>query len=163
MPGATYSVRHQESIWTFQDPAQPWRVVGLFVGYLATSVLAMAAAVQLWMLAAGPMSPPELVAAAQASSFFARLQVVLGSVLGAAAGFLACQWAGSIGLTNSLLVGVVLTGYAVLSVFLHRELAWWQHVIHVAAPIPLTLAGGAVRMYASSWNAKSNAAGFSSC
>lgn len=132
----------------FGDQIRVKAVVVSFIAYVVVSVVASIVLVQAWLPAG--ISAEEAARLAESAPLLVNGQLVIGTVLGLAAGFLACHLGGAGGLRNSLAVGVVLIGYAALATVLHPTAPLWQHIVHFIAPVPLTLLGGLLRLKAQS-------------
>jgi hypothetical protein len=129
----------------FGDPVRAKAVLAALFGYLLISLVAMAVIVYVWM-PAGVIAPQELSRLAEADPHLLFWQDLLGTVLGILAGFAACHFSGAKGLSNSLILGLLLTLYGVVGILMHPTHPIAMQVAKLVSPVPLVLLGGWLRL-----------------
>jgi len=125
----------------FSDKTSIKAIITGLIFYLVVATVAMIVVVQLWM-PAGITDTQQLTGMAETDSTLLLWQNILGTVLGVAAGFITCLVSGRKGLKSTLILGVLLTLYGVLGIYLHPTHPFIVQVAKIVAPIPLTLIGG---------------------
>lgn len=128
----------------FSDTVSIKALLLTFVAYVITSVVAFAILVIAWLPSGIPADQAARMAETAPSVVTGEL--LIGAILGIAAGWLVCHLSGAIGLKNCLVLGFIFMAYAVLGVFLHPLAPLWKHGLHLIAPIPVSLAGGFLRL-----------------
>ena len=128
----------------FNDKVQAKALILSFIAYIVVSVVASIVLVQVWLPAGA--SAEESAKLAQTDHAVLMGELIIGTVLGIAAGWLACHLSGAIGLKNSLVLGGLFIIYAGVGIALNSEAPLWKHALHLLAPIPISLAGGYLKL-----------------
>jgi hypothetical protein len=133
-----------EKLVNFSDNVSVKAVLISFIAYLVGSVVAVGVLVQVWMPSG--TSAEEMARLAESAPALVIGSLFIGTLFCLAAGFLACHISGAAGLKNSLGLGFVFVAWAVLSIVMHPSDPLWLHALHLVAPVPVSLAGGAIRL-----------------
>lgn len=115
-----------------------------FIGYLVVAVATYAIFFVLWMPSG--YSAQLLSVMAETAPPVLTGELLSGAIWGIAAGWLVCHLSGAKGLRNCLALGLLLLVYAIVGVFLHPAAPLWKHAVHLISPIPVTFAGGLLRL-----------------
>ena len=128
----------------FSDRIKPKAIVASLIGYIVVSVVLFAVVFQFWLPSG--VSVERLKQLAESDQTLLMWQNILGFGLGILAGYVACRMSGAGGLRNSLAVGVLLTLYGVLGIYLHPSHPALMQFGKLISPVPLALLGGWVAL-----------------
>lgn len=124
----------------FSDGIKISSIVYGFLGYLLFTNIVFAVVVNQW-IPAGVTVPSEIAALAESDRYLINAQIVIGLVIGFLSGMIACWSSRSKGLKNPLILGVLLTLYGFVGIYLHPDHPIWYQTLKLLLPIPLVLLG----------------------